>query len=330
MCTQSLPWWPINPVARRPSPWFNFQLDLVRTHVGRPAGGNPVGRQLPAGARLGGVRRPGSRAPGGRRLRREHRRRDHRRARRRACSSCRWHRQPALRAASHHHLRALGAAGSRGGTARQTAAAASQFAGTIPIIVAAVCAALLARNVPAIPPLLIAYGRYAVTRIGQADDHLLGRRLERVGRGVASAGRRAELSQRRQGPGVERAAGHAAAADARPHDDAHPEEPEARAGHRLRRRRDRGRSVHRSESRAADDRRDRAARAPRRLHLLRRTQLQRRQEPQDARAPRRRAATTCRRRTRSSTRSRRIRSTRGSRARRCSTRGSSSSSQSVT
>ena len=31
------------------------------------------------------------------------------------------------------------------------------------------CAALLARNVPAIPPLLIAYGRYAVTRIGQAD-----------------------------------------------------------------------------------------------------------------------------------------------------------------
>ena len=45
----------------------------------------------------------------------------------------------------------------------------SQFAGTIPIVVAAVCAALLARNVPPIPPLLIAYGRYAVTRIGQAE-----------------------------------------------------------------------------------------------------------------------------------------------------------------
>ena len=45
----------------------------------------------------------------------------------------------------------------------------SAFAGTIPIIIAAVCAALLARNVPAIPPMLVAYGRYAVTRLGQAE-----------------------------------------------------------------------------------------------------------------------------------------------------------------
>src|SRR6476659_60015 len=30
MCTQSLPWWPVNP-SLATSPWFNFQLDLVRT-----------------------------------------------------------------------------------------------------------------------------------------------------------------------------------------------------------------------------------------------------------------------------------------------------------
>jgi spermidine synthase len=43
----------------------------------------------------------------------------------------------------------------------------SAFAGTLPIVAAAVGAALLARNVPPIPKVLVAYGRYAATRATQ-------------------------------------------------------------------------------------------------------------------------------------------------------------------
>ena len=46
----------------------------------------------------------------------------------------------------------------------------SAWAGTLPIVVAAVVAALLARNVPALPKLLVAYGRYAATRAQQDID----------------------------------------------------------------------------------------------------------------------------------------------------------------
>jgi spermidine synthase len=46
----------------------------------------------------------------------------------------------------------------------------SAWAGTIPIVIGAVIAALLARNVPAIPKLLVAYGRYAATRANQDID----------------------------------------------------------------------------------------------------------------------------------------------------------------
>jgi spermidine synthase len=46
----------------------------------------------------------------------------------------------------------------------------SAWAGMIPIVLAAVCAALLARNVPPIPKLLVAYGRYAATRANQTMD----------------------------------------------------------------------------------------------------------------------------------------------------------------
>ena len=41
------------------------------------------------------------------------------------------------------------------------------FTGTIPIVIGAVIAALLARNVPEIPRVLVAYGRYAATRANQ-------------------------------------------------------------------------------------------------------------------------------------------------------------------
>ncbi|HXW06923.1 MAG TPA: fused MFS/spermidine synthase [Vicinamibacterales bacterium] len=46
----------------------------------------------------------------------------------------------------------------------------SGFAGMLPIVAAAVCAALLARNVPEIPRILVAYGRYAATRALQTME----------------------------------------------------------------------------------------------------------------------------------------------------------------
>ena len=167
MCTQSLPWWPINP-SLATSPWFNFQLDLVRTMwavlpaailwgasfplalasvatdgqdparlVGGVYAANTVGAIIGATtSSLLLVSWIGSQRS----------------------------EQLLIIIAGLSALLVLEAAPSADAGRRRSA-----FAGTIPIIVAAVCAALLARNVPAIPPLLIAYGRYAVTRIGQAD-----------------------------------------------------------------------------------------------------------------------------------------------------------------
>src|SRR3954467_15704287 len=167
MCTQSLPWWPVNP-SLASSPWFNFQLDLVRT----------MWAVLPA-AILWGASFPLALA-----------------------SVASEGQDPARLVGGVYAANTVGAiigattsslllvtsigsqrseqvmiiiAGLSGLLVLEAAPAAdhdgrrSAFAGTIPIIVAAVCAALLARNVPAIPPMLVAYGRYAVTRLGQAE-----------------------------------------------------------------------------------------------------------------------------------------------------------------
>ena len=125
---------------------------------------------------------------------------------------------------------------------------------------------------------------------GAERDGLCRRRRDRVRRRHAYADRRAQLSQRRQGAGLERAAGHAAAAHARPHYDARAEEPEQGAGDRLRRRSHRRRGLDRSAGEGSDDCRDRAARSARRLHPLRPAQLQRRRQPQGESASRRCAA----------------------------------------
>ena len=82
------------------------------------------------------------------------------------------------------------------------------------------CAGLLARSVHELPGMLVAYGRYAATRVGQANIIYVGEGLNASVAVSRALERRAQLSQRRQGPGVERAAGHAPAADARPPDDA--------------------------------------------------------------------------------------------------------------
>ena len=56
----SLPFWPIDPSIAM-SPWYNFPLDLARALLGRAAGVDPVGRELPARAGVGRRQGAGSR-----------------------------------------------------------------------------------------------------------------------------------------------------------------------------------------------------------------------------------------------------------------------------
>ena len=171
----------------------------------------------------------------------------------------------------------------------------SQFAGTLPIIAAAVCAALLARNVPPIPPLLVAYGRYAVTRIGQADIIYWGEgwnasvAVSRLPGGMLNyhnAGK-VQASSEPQDMRLQRMLGHMTTLI--------PKNPKrvlvigCGAGVTA------GAASIDPRVESADHRRDRAARAARRLDLLRRAQLQRRQEPEDDACTSTTRATTCRR-----------------------------------
>ena len=161
---------------------------------------------------------------------------------------------------------------------------------TLLIVGAAMLAAWLARNVGAVPrhPRRLRPLRGEPHRPGGRHRHA--RRLERLDRRHPALQRRAQLPQRRQGAGLERAAGHAPAAHARAPDDADSAGSEARAGDRLRCGRHRRRRVDRAAARTGDDRRDRAARAGDGLAALRRAQLRRLQESEDATGPRRRAA----------------------------------------
>ena len=49
-----------------------------------------------------------------------------------------------------------------------------QFAGTLLLAAAMAGAVLLARTVSGVPPILVAYGRYAATRVGEGQHHLHG------------------------------------------------------------------------------------------------------------------------------------------------------------
>ena len=269
--------------------------------VRRAARRDPLGRELSAGAGLGRVGRRGSGAAGRRRLRRQHARRDRRLARREPAAD-RLARQPALAAGADRRRRAVGAHPPAGRRSRRT---------TVVLDRGRWRAALLAFTVPPLPGMLVAFGRYTATQLGQADIIYVGEGWNASVAVSERSERRAQLPQRRQGAGVERAAGHAAAAHARPSDDARADEREDGARHRLRRRRHGRRRVDRSGRRARDDRRDRAARAARRLDLLRRAQLRRRPQSEGAASTSTMRGIFCSRRTRSSTRSRRIRSIRG-------------------
>ena len=253
--------------------------------LGGAAGRDPVGRELSAGARLGRDRRKGSRR--GWWAASMPRTRSARSSARSAASlllvvwlgSQRAQQVLVIVSAVSALLMLESAAADA-----ESKKSRFQFAGTLLLAAAMGGAVLLARtDSRRFPAVLVAYGRYAATRLGEGDIIYVGEGWNASVAVVAAFERRAQLPQRRQGPGVERAAGHAAAADARPHDDADPEEPGVGARHRLRRGRDRRRRFRRSQRQAADDRRNRAARAARRLDLLRPAQLRRRRQSEDAR-----------------------------------------------
>jgi spermidine synthase len=171
MLTQSLPYWPINP-AISSDPWFNFQLDMVRC----------LWAVLPA-AILWGASFPLALA---------------------ALASR--HQDPARLVGTVYAANTVGAiVGALSGSlllvvwmgsqhaqqvlilvaalsgllvlstgADDTVKGRSPLAGTVTIIVAAAIAGLLSRTVHPIPGILAAYGRYAATRLGQADIIYMG------------------------------------------------------------------------------------------------------------------------------------------------------------
>jgi spermidine synthase len=148
------------------------------------------------------------------------------------------------------------------------------------VIGIALVAGLLARAVPPIPWLLVAYWPL-FGNVGRAErDGVCRRRRDRIGRCHSHTQRRTQLSQCRQGAGVERTAGHAIAAHARAHHDARTENADQGSRDRMRGGRDRRRSFDRSDGQGSDDRRDRAARAACRVHALREHNFNCRREPE--------------------------------------------------
>ena len=191
MLTQSLPYWPINPSIST-SPWFNFQLDLVRCLWAMLPAAILWGASFPLALAsvADGGQDPG--AAGRRRLRGQHRRRDRRLARGQPAAR-RLARQPAARSRLLIVLSAMSAllaarrgvvgrrrigAGARPDAPRQHAADRRRRDG---------CAGLLARNVHRSRRSSSPTAATRPRRIGQADVIYMRRGLERVGRRVAAA-----------------------------------------------------------------------------------------------------------------------------------------------
>jgi spermidine synthase len=157
------------------------------------------------------------------------------------------------------------------------------------VIIVAAAAGLFARVVPPLPGLLVAYGRYAATWVGQNEIIYVGEgvtasvAVSRTPSGTLNyhnAGK-VQASSEPQDMRLQRMLGHITTLV--------PKNPTkvlvigCGAGVTA------GRGVGRSDGQGPDDRRDRAAGPARRLHLLRGAQLQRGGEPEGEGAPRRRA-----------------------------------------
>ena len=214
--TQSLPYWPLNPSATT-NPWINFQVDAVRALFAVLPAAILWGASFPLA--LAAVAARGQ--------------------------------DPARLVGGVYAANTVGAiVGSLGASLVLVAWIGTQHAQQVLMVIAAIggallllgpanesaekswwptitaCAAILlvavlVRSVQPIPAVMVAYGRYANMRVNDAAQYIY------VGEGMTASvavsqavGRRAQLSQRRQGAGVERAAGHAPPAHARPHDDA--------------------------------------------------------------------------------------------------------------
>jgi spermidine synthase len=118
------------------------------------------------------------------------------------------------------------------------------WAPTVMLVIATAAAGLLARSVPELPRLLVAYGRYSATWVGlsniiYADEGLNASvAVSEMSNGVRNYHNAGKV-------GVERAAGHAPAANARAHHASDSEDADERAGHRVRRGRHGRRRQHR-------------------------------------------------------------------------------------
>jgi spermidine synthase len=178
MLTESLPYWPINPSIST-TPWFTFQLDLVRSLWTMLPGAILWGASFPlALASVANGRQDPARLVGGVYaantvgaiagavgaslllvvwIGSQH-------AQQLLIVLCVLSSLLALDSAA-----AETAAGSPAAQDVNTAAGKFTLGGTLLIVVAAMFAAWLARNIKDVPGILIAYGRYAATRIGQAD-----------------------------------------------------------------------------------------------------------------------------------------------------------------
>jgi spermidine synthase len=174
--TESLPYWPIDP-SMSSSPWFTFQLDLVRSLWAMLPGAILWGASFPlALASLANGRQDPARLVGGVY----------------AANTVGaivgslaaslllvvWvgsqrAQQLLIILSVMASLLALDAAASEG-SERGEARPRMRLGTTVLIIAAAMLAAWLARNVSGVPAILVAYGRYAASRLGQADVIYMG------------------------------------------------------------------------------------------------------------------------------------------------------------
>jgi spermidine synthase len=168
--TQSLPYWPIDP-SMSSSPWYTFQLDLVRSLWAMLPGAILWGASFPlALASVAGERQDPARLVGGVY----------------AANTVGaivgslvsslvlvvWvgsqrAQQLLIVLSVMSSLLALDAASAE--TGKEEARGRMRIGGTLLIVAAAMLAAWLARNVHPVPAILVAYGRYAASRIGQAE-----------------------------------------------------------------------------------------------------------------------------------------------------------------
>lgn len=176
MLTESLPYWPIDPSMSK-SPWYTFQLDLVRSLWAMLPGAILWGASFPlALASVAAGRRDPAKLVGGVYaantvgaivgslgaslllviwIGSQH-------AQQLLIVLCVMSALLALDSAS------ADAPGVNAGKGR------FQLGGTVLIVAAAMMAAWLARNVKEVPGILVAYGRYAASRVGQADIIYMG------------------------------------------------------------------------------------------------------------------------------------------------------------